>query len=138
MYPLNPAPGLPTKITLSPQSVTLARGATAQLAPVLSDAYGTAVSPTRPFIFTSSNPTLVSVDDTGLCTAAPLDTSELQTGGIAEIEVLYPWAGGDSGATIHASVTVMVTVPPGVFKPVYTPAVTGCWRPLPKLYPPST
>lgn len=134
-YPLNPVPGLPAKITVSLPNVALARGATAQLSPILYDAYGTAVSPTHPFTFTSSNPALVSVNATGLCIAASGDANELQTGGIAEIEVLYPWAGGSSDAMIHSTVTVTVTVPPGVYASIYTPAEAGCWRPFPKLYP---
>jgi hypothetical protein len=105
----------------------LARGSTHQLSPLLADALGNAVSPTQSFTFASSNPGLVTVSPTGFCTAAPVDLSVLQQGGSVEIEISYPWADGVSGAKIHASVEITITVPPGV---------TGPWG-MPKIYPPN-
>lgn len=112
-YPPNPRPGIPTAVTLSPQTATILRGSTVQLSPTLIDAYGNVVAATQEFIFSSSNPALVSVNASGLCTAAAGDPDVLETGGIVEIETVYPWANEISGGLIYAFVEVTVTVPPG-------------------------
>lgn len=111
-YPPNPRSGIPTSITVSPQSATIERGGTVQITPVLTDTYGNTVTPTQSFIFTSSNPSLISVNASGLCTAAAGDPSVLQTGGSVEIEITYPWANAVSGSRIYALVHITVTVPP--------------------------
>jgi len=109
--PPNPRPGIPTTVTLSPQNATILRVSTVQLNPTLTDAYGNLVTATQPFIFSSSNSALVSVNASGLVTAAAGDPSVLQTGGSVEIEITYPWAGEASGAKIYAFVELTVTVP---------------------------
>lgn len=116
-YPSYPRSGIPTTITVSPQTATIARGSSLQLSPVLTDAYGNTVTPTQAFTYTSSNPGLVSVNTSGLCTAAAGDPSTLQTGGSVEIEVSYPWANGISGAKIYMFAQIIVTVPPAVSVP---------------------
>lgn len=113
-YPPNPRRGVPTSIIVSPQNATLSRGSTLQLSPSLTDANGNTVTPTQAFVFASSNPALLTVNASGLCTAAPEDLTTFQTGGTAEIEISYPWAGEVSGTKIYAFVAITVTAPPGV------------------------
>lgn len=110
-YPPNPRSGVPTTIAVSPQNATILRGNTLQLNPTLTDAYGNTVTPSQSFTYSSSNPALVSVNQSGLCTAAPLDPTVLQTGGSAQVEISYPWANDVSGAKIYASAAITVTVP---------------------------
>lgn len=111
-YPPNPRSGVPTTVTVTPQSATIARGNTLQLSAALTDANGNTVTPTQPFTFNSSNPSLVSVSASGLCTAAAGDSNTLQTGGSVEIEISYPWANGILDAKIYAFTKILVTVPP--------------------------
>lgn len=113
-YPPNPRSGIPTNIILTPQNATIERGGTVQLNPTLTDAYGNVVTATQAFTFASSNASLVSVNASGLCTAAAGDPDVLQTGGTAEIEVSYPWANEVSGGLIYAFVGITVTVPAGI------------------------
>lgn len=113
-YPANPRPGIPTNITVTPQTATIERGGTVQLSPVLTDAYGNPVTATQPFTYSSSNPSLVSVNASGLCTAAAGDPDVLETGGTVEIEIVYPWANEVSGGLIYAFVELTVTVPAGI------------------------
>ena len=113
-YPLNPPGGIPTAVILSPATATLQLGNTLQLAPTLADPYGNPVTPTQQFKFVSSNPALLTVSSSGLCTAAPSVPNQLQTGGMVTVTVTYPFGNGSPSATIGAVVTITVTVPQAV------------------------
>lgn len=69
------------------------------------------MTPTQAITFNSSNAALVSVNASGLCTAAADDPNILETGGTAQIEINYPWANEISSAKIYAFVGITVTVP---------------------------
>jgi len=111
-YPPNPRTGIPTTVTVSPASATLDFGGTVQLTAVLTDAYGSTVSPTESFSWSSSNTSLVTVNNSGLCTATSGNPDILQTGGQVTIAVSYPWASNSGSATISAYSVVTVDPPP--------------------------
>ena len=125
MYPPNPLPNLPTKVSISPINADLALGDTLQLTATLGDASGNACTPIQPFQFQSSNPALVSVDSTGLCTASTADPTVLATGGQVKIQVQYLFAGSTlpGAGKISAEAVIVVTVPSVIS--AYVPVTPG-------------
>lgn len=107
-YPPNPLPGVPTSLSISPVTATLGFGDTLQLTAALADAYGSPVEPSQPFTYTSTNPGLLTVDSSGLCTAASPDPSVLTPGGQATVTASYQLGTN----TLSASSVVTVTGTP--------------------------
>jgi len=107
-YPPNPRGGVPTKISVSPLNTSLAFGGTQQITATLTDAYGEVVAPSSSFSYASSNPALLMVNSSGLCTAVSPDPSILTPGGNIAVTVTY--AVGTN--TLSAVVTVTVTGTP--------------------------
>jgi uncharacterized protein YjdB len=143
-YPPNPIPGLATNIVVSPASSALAAGDTLQLSAALTDTNGNPVSVTETIDWQSSNTDLVTVDDSGLCTASSVSDGDFSSGGQVTVTASYPWASApDSGATISAVCVVTVTVAPAVptdlfvTQDSYGPGVptSGSWIRTPKVYP---
>jgi hypothetical protein len=108
-YPPNPLPGVATKIVLTPQSADLPLGQSLQLEVSLFDAYGTSLAVVgSKLLFKSSNPSLASVNSTGLVTAAASVFGPLPKGGQVSIAVTYPYNFGDA---IEADCVLQITVP---------------------------
>ena len=115
-FPPNPRPGIASRVAIAPASATVAAGSTVQLVATLSDALGNAVEATQAFVWQSSNPALLSVNTSGLCTAESVSDGSFPTGGQATVSASYPWSGAaSSGATISAQTVIFITVPPVSF-----------------------
>ena len=97
--------GLPVKLFIEPSEAQLDPGQTLRLTPTLTDINGAVQTPVHPFAFRSLNPTLLSVDETGLCTTSG-DTTV--TPGRVDVQVSYPFANRTSGDTIEAEAVVYV------------------------------
>jgi hypothetical protein len=107
-----------TKIVLTSSGTVELGGNTLQLTASLFDKCGNSVEPSESFTWQSSNPGLLSVDDTGLCTSAAIqDPNALQTGGAVQVECSYPYQVNEK---IYATASIQVTVPA-----VYSGVVVG-------------
>ena len=106
-FPMQPTPGVPVEVTVSPASGTVELGSNSlQLTGEILDAYGTVVEGS--LSWESSNPSLATVDDTGLVTSAAIaDPNALQTGGQVTVTAAYPF--GENTLSVYA--VVFVTVP---------------------------
>ena len=106
-FPTQPTPGVPVEVTVSPASGTVELGSNSlQLIGEILDAYGTVVEGS--LSWESSNPSLATVDDTGLVTSAAIaDPNALQTGGQVTVTAAYPF--GEN--TLSAYAVIVVTVP---------------------------
>jgi Bacterial Ig-like domain (group 2) len=102
--------GLPVKLSIAPASATLALGATLQLSAVLTDVLGAVQNPTTSITWTSSNPALATVNESGLVQAfTPDNSAAFNVGGTVEISCVYPWCGvPETGSTIDATATITV------------------------------
>jgi hypothetical protein len=108
-YPPNPRGGVPVFITVTPAVANLAFGAMQQLTPILADANNRTVSASEPFTYSSSNPSLATVDSDGLVTAyTPDDPNALNEGGIVEVTVSYPFANCTNSDRISMISTITV------------------------------
>lgn len=104
-YPLNPLPGVPTKVTISPASATLAFAETQQLTATLLDPYGNTVEPSSAFSFKSANLALLSVDSSGLCTAVNPDPTVMTPGGVVRVTVTYQFVTNTLSAECAITIT---------------------------------
>lgn len=112
-FPPNPPSGIATNIVISPAAANLAAGSTLQLTAALFDALGNSCSVVETVTWASSNTDLVTVSDTGLCTAMSVDDGDFSSGGQVTISVTYPFASAPgTGATISAASIITVTVTP--------------------------
>jgi hypothetical protein len=100
----------PVFISVSPTMIAINPGTTVQLAVLLTDINGNPVTPSFTPIFTSSNPALLTVDDSGLCTAATLDG--LQPGGFATVNVSYPYSNRTDGETMSTVSQIKILANP--------------------------
>jgi uncharacterized protein YjdB len=108
-YPLPPS--VPVYIAVSPASSTLTWAQTQQLTPALTDVNGNTIEATEPFVFTSSNTALVTVDSSGLCTVVDEPTEALAPGGVVKVSVLYPFANGGPGAGKISAASIIAITP---------------------------
>ena len=117
-YPLNPRPNVPTSIKVSTPSAKIAFGQSVQLVPILRDAYGAVVAPTKAFTYQSTNPSLATVSS-GLVTAmTPADPNVLNAGGSVRISVAYPFANRPAETmTTEVELTVLATAATTKFVP---------------------
>jgi uncharacterized protein YjdB len=85
-------PNQAVKIILSPSSGTVELGENQiQLTASLVDAYGSPVEPKSELSWVSSNPSLATVDSSGLVTSAAIvDANALLQGGQCSVTVSYP------------------------------------------------
>lgn len=111
-YPENPRPGVATSISLTPASASIAWGATVQLTPTLSDVDGNPVEATQPFAWATTNRSLATVSDTGLCTASSSPADPLSPGGVVTISCTYPFASAPGAGTISAASSIAITPAP--------------------------
>jgi hypothetical protein len=108
-FPMNPMPGVATKITVSPATADLPLGQSLQLAVELFDAYGTSLPVIgSKLLFKSSNSSLASVNATGLVTAAASVSGPLPHGGQISVAVTYPFNFGDA---IEADSVLRIVTP---------------------------
>jgi Bacterial Ig-like domain (group 2) len=120
-------PIAPVSISVTPTNVAVAFGTTVQLEPVLTGSDGNPFTPTEPFTYSSSNDALLTVDSSGLCTAVtPDDPNVLNTGGIVEITVNYPYSNRTDSEfiTAYSFIKVLATPATSIFSPT-SPGVSG-------------
>jgi hypothetical protein len=102
-------PIAPVSISVTPTNIAVAFGTTVQLEPVLTGTDGNTFSATKPFVYSSNNDALLTVDSNGLCTAVtPDDPNVLNTGGIVQITVTYPFQNRTDTDAISAVSTIKV------------------------------
>jgi len=103
----------PVNIALAPATASVALGSnTLQLAATLYDVNGNVVSPALSFTWASSNAAILTVNSSGLCTTAAVESGVLNEGGQVTVTVTYPWGGiPGSTSTIYAQSVITVTAP---------------------------
>jgi hypothetical protein len=126
MYPTPPV--VPAFIAVSPVASTLQLGGNQlQLTATLTDATGAPISATKPFVWTSSNPGLLTVSGSGLCETASPDPTLLSVGSKrVDVVVTYPFANRTTGETITATAQLAITPynSVSIFSPL-APGVSG-------------
>jgi hypothetical protein len=102
-------PIVPVSLSVTPTKIAIAFGTTVQLVPVLTGSGGNPFTPTKPFTYSSSNTALLTVNDSGLCTAVtPDDPNALNTGGIVTVSVTYPYSNRTDNETISVVSVIKV------------------------------
>jgi Bacterial Ig-like domain (group 2) len=111
-------------ISVTPTNIAIAFGTTVQLVPVLTDVGGNTLSATKPFIYSSSNTALATVDSSGLVTAyTPADPNVLNVGGVVQITVTYPYSNRTDNETVSATSVIKILATPATS--IFTPAAPG-------------
>jgi hypothetical protein len=126
MYPAPPS--VPAFITVSPVNSSLQLGGNQiQLTASLTDTTGAPISATQPFVWTSSNTALLTVNDDGLCETASPDPTQLSLGSKrVDVTVTYPYCNRTTGERISATTQITVTAYPAtsIFSPL-APGISG-------------
>src|SRR5271170_2390437 len=102
-------PSVPSFLSVSPTNIAVQFGTQVQLVPVLKDTSGNTLSATKPFVYSSSNTALLTVNSSGLCTAVtPSDPTQLNEGGYVTVNVSYPNGNRTTREIIYANSMIQV------------------------------